>query len=260
VEISHEALIRKWGRLSDRQWESGRPHGWVWREFQEGQRWRALVFLAQNERNTLSPGATEQWLPWFNTVLKRPAWARRYIMAQTHGSTPNERDDDGELKDVQRLFERSERHLTSIKNRSSLVLALVIGVAVLVGGALIIRNNRANESKLQNAQAVADQQVVIKTAQAQQQAIANLETSIATTCHRNHGKDTEAVDNCISNLISLTSAPPSTYVAAPQTSAKAGGPGVTPCQQLGAGGGNCVSSVHSRPNLGARPTGAVTSR
>src|SRR5579862_9300797 len=42
VEISHEALIRKWDRLSNKQAEGGQLRGWLWREFQEGQRWRAL--------------------------------------------------------------------------------------------------------------------------------------------------------------------------------------------------------------------------
>jgi hypothetical protein len=214
VEISHEALIRKWGRLSDRQWEGDRPRGWVRREFQEGQRWRALVFLGQNEKNLLSPGATVQWLPWFNSILKRPAWARRYAMVRPSPASTAAEQDDRELQDVQRLFERSERNLTSFTTRSRRLLTGVIGVAflalVVAGGFLIEK-----QAKLEIAKAEAAAQTT-KAAQAQLQALANVETGIVTTCQKGHAQEgAGAVNQCISNLIGVLSAPPAPYAAAP---------------------------------------------
>ena len=111
IEISHEALIRKWGRLSDRRWEAGRPRGWVWREFQDGQTWRALAFLAQGRGSTLSPAATEQRLPWFRMIQKRPEWTQRYAAARASVGGTDNSEANGELADVKSLFERSVRNL-----------------------------------------------------------------------------------------------------------------------------------------------------
>jgi hypothetical protein len=44
IDISHEALIRRWPRLANdcRDHATGEPVGWVWREFEDGLRWRGL--------------------------------------------------------------------------------------------------------------------------------------------------------------------------------------------------------------------------
>jgi hypothetical protein len=52
IDVSHEALIRRWHRLSDKTRDPAinEPAGWLWREFEDGQRWRALAVQAQTFR------------------------------------------------------------------------------------------------------------------------------------------------------------------------------------------------------------------
>jgi hypothetical protein len=132
IEISHEALIRKWGRLSDRRWEAGRPRGWVWREFQDGQTWRALAFLAQGRGSTLSPAATEQRLPWFRMIQKRPEWTQRYAAARASAGGTDNSEANGELADVKSLFERSLRNLRRERQRWRWLTAGVASALLLV--------------------------------------------------------------------------------------------------------------------------------
>ena len=69
IDIGHEALIRRWPRLADdkRDPVTQEPAGWIWREFEDSLRWRALAVQAQAFKNdpsaTLSP-ATRPFL-WF---------------------------------------------------------------------------------------------------------------------------------------------------------------------------------------------------
>ena len=84
IDVSHEALIRRWRRLSDpaRDAEKNEPVGWMWHEFEDGQRWHALAVQARMFRNdssksaTLSPATTEAYASWWPE--RTPAWAARY--------------------------------------------------------------------------------------------------------------------------------------------------------------------------------------
>src|SRR5262245_54209140 len=84
IDISHEALIRCWRRLSDptRDPVRNEPVGWVWREFEDGQRWRALAVQARVFRNdksaTLSPATTEAYEAWWpeHTLACAASYAR----------------------------------------------------------------------------------------------------------------------------------------------------------------------------------------
>jgi len=82
VDVSHEALIRKWRQLSDpaRDPVRNEPIGWVLREFEDGQRWRALAVQARVFRHdksaTLTPATTEAYESWWPE--HSPAWAARY--------------------------------------------------------------------------------------------------------------------------------------------------------------------------------------
>ena len=84
IDVSHEALIRRWRRLSDpaRDAEKNEPVGWMWREFEDGQRWHALAVQARMFRDdrsrsaTLSPATTEAYASWWPE--RTPAWAARY--------------------------------------------------------------------------------------------------------------------------------------------------------------------------------------
>ena len=97
MDISHEALIRQWDRLSDQRLEAStnRPLGWIYREFQDGLIWRALAVQAeaflQDRKRVLSAAAAEQRLPWFDGMSKRQPWIGRYAEADGGGEGKVER-------------------------------------------------------------------------------------------------------------------------------------------------------------------------
>jgi hypothetical protein len=74
IDISHEALIRCWGMISDPQ------NGWLRREFQDGLVWRSLLIDARafeaNRKHVLSPVATDQRVKW--CAQQNAAWSERY--------------------------------------------------------------------------------------------------------------------------------------------------------------------------------------
>ena len=74
VDISHEAFIRNWGKIS----EPGR--GWLDREAEDGLIWTSLRISAaafeRNPRARLSPTAALERARWLTT--RNPAWAKRY--------------------------------------------------------------------------------------------------------------------------------------------------------------------------------------
>ena len=74
IDISHEALIRCWRRINDKE------NGWLQTEIRDGLGWRLLVFQAEsfagNRRNVLSGPATELGEGWLEQ--RNEAWAERY--------------------------------------------------------------------------------------------------------------------------------------------------------------------------------------
>jgi hypothetical protein len=103
VDITHEALLRRWDRMADREVdpETGLPRGWLYKEFQEGLIWRALAVQARNERAVLDPATTAQRWPFFQSVCQRPAWAVRYFIDPQGCPTL---EDEPEWQQVQRLM------------------------------------------------------------------------------------------------------------------------------------------------------------
>jgi hypothetical protein len=109
IDISHETLIRRWQRLCDptRDPATKEPVGWMWREFEDGQRWRALAVQARLFRDdtsgsaTLSPATTEAYGSWW--TAHSAAWAARYARDAESASA--------EYEDVQKLWQASQRAL-----------------------------------------------------------------------------------------------------------------------------------------------------
>lgn len=94
IDISHEALIRCWGKIADED------RGWLQREFKDGLIWKTLRVSAQ-QGETLSPAATEDREAWLET-LPSPAWANRY---------------NGGWQDIERLMAASRRARDEEKQR-----------------------------------------------------------------------------------------------------------------------------------------------
>jgi tetratricopeptide (TPR) repeat protein len=133
IDVSHEALIRRWHRLSDRSRDStsSQRAGWLWREFEDGQRWRALVVQAQAFRDdssaTLSPATTEAYLPWW--PKHTAAWATRYAS--------NREDAAAEYQDVAALWEASkvalEQERTRLERERRLRKRAQLGTCIALG-------------------------------------------------------------------------------------------------------------------------------
>ncbi len=129
VDIGHEALLRRWRRLSGDREEAdpttGRPlPGWLFEEEMDGQRYRTLLSLVEasagGETVTLSnPDATKAW---WERVPRTPAWAERY---------------GGRLDAVLKLIDDG----VAAKRRSKLIrrftavagLLFIVGLATAVG-------------------------------------------------------------------------------------------------------------------------------
>jgi formylglycine-generating enzyme required for sulfatase activity len=76
IDISHEALIRCWDRLSNPQ------TGWLKREFDAGLVWRSLLVEARSferdKRRVLSPATTAERSSWWRDQNLNRHWAERY--------------------------------------------------------------------------------------------------------------------------------------------------------------------------------------
>src|SRR5262249_49752838 len=74
IDISHEALIRRWSKIADR------PNGWLQKEFRDGLIWRLLVAHAEqfllDSSDLLSDATAQARSSWIKT--RNEAWARRY--------------------------------------------------------------------------------------------------------------------------------------------------------------------------------------
>jgi hypothetical protein len=86
VDVSHEALIRRWRRISDKtpDNESSYGRGWMYQEQRDAEIWRSLRFRAQEIQEDpaalLSEETTRRYNDWFERIpaSSRRAWAERY--------------------------------------------------------------------------------------------------------------------------------------------------------------------------------------
>jgi hypothetical protein len=85
IDIGHETLLRRWKKLSGEtetvEAKTGRPAaGWLGEEQMDGQRYRTLVSLLDDETGgrmaTLNDPDREK--RWWDSRPRTPAWADRY--------------------------------------------------------------------------------------------------------------------------------------------------------------------------------------
>jgi WD40 repeat protein len=138
IDISHEAVIRCWTRISDRR------DGWLHREFRDGLIWRALLVHAESfeadSSNTLTPAMTEERETWLGK--RSAAWAGRY---------------GGGWERVQALVSAS-RAATVKKQRTRraaglIGLALILGTGILWSILEVSRAKRAGQEALRQEEA-----------------------------------------------------------------------------------------------------------
>lgn len=141
VDVSHEALIRRWRRIGDNSMDpdSGLRVGWLFREFQAGLIWKALAVFANRGESTIEPTMTQQWLGFFDQVAGRPTWAARYFVDPVPGVSPEKQP---EWSGVMALIAASKARLKKETNAWRRVLIrswayLLLVAALLVGAGVV---------------------------------------------------------------------------------------------------------------------------
>jgi hypothetical protein len=123
TDVGHEALLRQWKRISDptRDPLTSEPAGWLWRESEDGQKWRFLAVQAQafatNRRAKLNAATTEAYKQWW--MVHNQAWAAR------HARQP--KDAAHEYADVKKLWDASIRSARWVRLWKTLGWILIIG-------------------------------------------------------------------------------------------------------------------------------------
>lgn len=74
IDVGHEAFLRRWEKTSGH----GADIGWLRAEHQDGERYRTLLAMAENEGDTLPPALVDERWAWWNERRRTPAWAERY--------------------------------------------------------------------------------------------------------------------------------------------------------------------------------------
>ena len=113
----------------------------MWREFEDGQRWRALAVQARTFRDdqsaTLSPATTEVYLPWWPEHSR--AWAARYardrkLAAKEYGEVEALWAASKEALDFERARLERERHLRKRAQIGALIAAVLFVVSLVALG------------------------------------------------------------------------------------------------------------------------------
>jgi hypothetical protein len=160
IDISHEALIRTWPRMSDKAIdEQARPVGWIEREAQDAMLWRWLSvhadFFRSNPRAYLDGATTERLTSWFERIKERPDWVRPYLVKPTG---KDEVTDEPEWQAVARLLKEShdrnwlDRTMLSRWRRlgwSSAVLLVLVLLVAGIGGTWLFRSFSGENDSLQ---------------------------------------------------------------------------------------------------------------
>ncbi|HYI48415.1 MAG TPA: ATP-binding protein [Allosphingosinicella sp.] len=174
VDISHEALIRAWPRMSDKAIdpETAQPVGWVEREAQDAMLWRWLSVHAQffetNPQAYLDGATSERLGAWFERIRERPDWARAHLVRPAGADDVTE---EPEWKAVARLLKASHDKTwldrTMLKRWrklgwSSLALLIVLVAGIVWAGNWAYHRLAEGESASNAQQAAARQQAAAK--------------------------------------------------------------------------------------------------
>ena len=111
IDVGHEALLRRWEKVSDR----GAALGWLRAEQQAGERYRALLAMAEGENAELPAHLADERLAWWSARPRTAEWAERY---------------GGGFASVQRLLRRSQRRRTLRRWRNAAAFAAVAAAAL----------------------------------------------------------------------------------------------------------------------------------
>jgi hypothetical protein len=100
IDISHEALIRNWRRMTE---GDGVP-GWLQQELDDALIWQTLAISARTPGALLDGATLVEREAWFANMAQRPARARRYMILRGEALAPA---DEPEWQSVVALLKRS---------------------------------------------------------------------------------------------------------------------------------------------------------
>jgi tetratricopeptide (TPR) repeat protein len=92
IDVGHEALLRRWERVSGDPRTGSTQTGWIRAEESDGRDYRVLLLMAESEAGRIPPDQVEPRLKWWNQRPRTAAWAQRY---------------GGHIDAVERLFRES---------------------------------------------------------------------------------------------------------------------------------------------------------
>jgi hypothetical protein len=162
VDISHEALIRYWGRLADP------AKGWLINEFKNGLVWRSLLVQADSfEReasNVLSSATTEEREIWMRR--RNPTWSERYgggweRVKRLMAASVSERERQLRAKEEERQREADARireHELAEKTRRehffkrALAVVIVMTIVAITGAVVAYRQTVENKQARRTAE------------------------------------------------------------------------------------------------------------
>jgi tetratricopeptide (TPR) repeat protein len=105
IDVGHEALLRRWERVSGDP-RTGSPYtGWLRHEVADGRAYRAVLWRAESTTDRISTETVERQWAWWNERPRTAAWAERY---------------GGHIEQVERLFKESLEALNAARERDRL--------------------------------------------------------------------------------------------------------------------------------------------
>lgn len=111
IDVAHEALLRRWDKVSGR----GADLGWLRLEQQAGERYRALLAMAENNVTALPSNIVTERLAWWKARPRTSAWGERY---------------GGGFAEVEALLLQSGRRLRLKQASFVAAFVLILGVAI----------------------------------------------------------------------------------------------------------------------------------
>jgi hypothetical protein len=160
IDISHEALVRHWKKISDPD------SGWLRREFDDGLVWQSLRVqfgsFRSNPANVLSAATTEERSLWLKS--RNEAWARRYGDMWPQVSSLL----DASRLEIQRQheIERDRKTIESRAKRNRYLMIAALIAAVIFGSVAIVVWDAEKEAVRQTDLAKSAEQQAQKDRQA----------------------------------------------------------------------------------------------
>ncbi len=101
IDVGHEALLRRWERVSGDPRTGSAYTGWLRAEVVDGRAYRGLLVMAESNSLIGTDAVEERWT-WWSKRPRTAAWAERY---------------GGRIEDVERLFRDSRAALQAQRER-----------------------------------------------------------------------------------------------------------------------------------------------